>query len=148
MKKFVFSMQKMRDYKKQILESEKNVLMGFRRERNECESKIAELQDTLERLRKDAHDDITKGTTATNLMFYSIQMDGAKREITDTKYLLKMIDMKIDKQRRVVVKLSQEVSGLDKLEEEQREEYNRLLAKENETAIEEFLSFKLTSQAN
>lgn len=33
MKKFVFSMQKMRDYKKQILESEKNVLLGLRREK-------------------------------------------------------------------------------------------------------------------
>ncbi|MGN0620656.1 MAG: flagellar FliJ family protein [Porcipelethomonas sp.] len=146
MKKFVFSMQKMRDYKKQILESEKNVLMSYRRERNDCESKIAELNSTMERLRRDSQKDISEGTTASNLMFYSIQMDGVKRELTQMKYQLNLIDMKIEKQRRVVVGMSQEVSGLDKLEAEQREEYNHLLAKENETAIEEFLSFKLTSQ--
>ncbi len=148
MKKFVFSMQKMRDYKKQILESEKNVLMGYRRERNDCENKIAHLNSTMEQLRKDSQEDITKGTTATNLMFYSIQMDGVKRELAQAKYQLNFIDMKIEKQRRVVVKLSQDVSGLDKLEEEQRTEYNHLAAKENETTIEEFLSFKLTSQSN
>ena len=53
--------------------------------------------------------------------------------------------MKIEKQRRNVVRLSQEVSGLDKLEDQQLEEYKKLLAKENETSVEEFLSFKMSS---
>ena len=54
--------------------------------------------------------------------------------------------MKIEKQRRRVVALSQDVSGLDKLKEEQKNEYNHMLAKENETSIEEFLSFKMTAE--
>ncbi len=145
MKKFVFSMQKMRDYKKQILESEKNVLLGLRREKNVLEEKMSSLEKTMENLRNQSNDDIAKGTTAAKLMFYSMQMDGVKREQTQTKYQINLAEMKIEKQRRNVVKLSQELSGLDKLEEQQREEYRRLEAKENETSIEEFLSFKMTS---
>ncbi len=145
MKKFVFSMQKMRDYKKQILESEKNVLLGLRREKNVLEEKMSSLEKTMENLRNQSNDDIAKGTTAAKLMFYSMQMDGVKREQTQTKYQINLAEMKIEKQRRNVVKLSQELSGLDKLEEQQREEYRRLEAKENETSIVDFLSFKMTS---
>lgn len=145
MKKFVFSMQKMRDYKKQILESEKNVLLGLRREKNVLEEKMSQLEETMDRLRHDSNEEVSKGTTAAKLMFYSMQMDGVKREQTQTKYQINLADMKIEKQRRNVVKLSQELSGLDKLEEQQREEYRRLEAKENQNSIEEFLSFKMTS---
>lgn len=145
MKKFVFSMQKMRDYKKQILESEKNVLLGLRREKNVLEEKMSQLEDTMNRLRHESNEEVSKGTTAAKLMFYSMQMDGVKREQTQTKYQINLTEMKIEKQRRNVVRLSQELSGLDKLEEQQREEYRKLEAKENETSIEEFLSFKMTS---
>ncbi|MCM1226929.1 MAG: flagellar export protein FliJ [Clostridium sp.] len=146
MKKFVFSMQKMRDYKKQILESEKNNLMALRREKNELEEKMEQLENIMEELRKGSNDEIAKGTTASRLMFYSMQMDGVKRDQTQTTYQINFAEMKIEKQRRKVVNLSQELSGLDKLEEQQREEYRKLEAKENETAIEEFLSFKMTSE--
>ncbi len=146
MKKFVFSMQKMRDYKKQILESEKNNLNSLIREKIELENKINSLDDTMESLRVESNDMISKGTKASNLMFFRMQMDGITREKTEITYRINFQEMKIEKQRRKVVMLSQEISGLDKLEEQQREEYRRLEAKENETAIEEFLSFKMTSE--
>ena len=56
------------------------------------------------------------------------------------------MDMKIEKQRRKVVALSQDVFGLEKLREQQKTEYDHLAVKENESAIEEFLSFKLSAE--
>lgn len=146
MKKFVFSMHKMRDYKKQILESEKNILLSLRRERLVYEDKINTLEQTMTDLRNSSNHDITNGTTASKLMFYSMQMDGVKREQTQVKYQINLMDMKIEKQRRNVIRLSQELSGLDKLENQQLEDYKKLLAKENETSVQEFLSFKMTSE--
>lgn len=146
MKKFVFSMQKMRDYKKQILESEKNILLGLRREKLVYEEKMNMLERTMTDLRNSSNHDIANGTTASKLMFYSMQMDGVKREQTQVKYQINLMDMKIEKQRRNVVRLSQELSGLDKLENQQLEDYKKLLAKENETSVQEFLSFKMTSE--
>lgn len=145
MKKFNFSLQKMYDYKKQILESEKNVLMSFRREKNEYEMRVQELEIRMDEISTKSSEEMSKGTTASKLMFYSMQMDGIKREKTQLKYQINLCDMKIEKQRRKVVKLSQDVSGMEKLEEQQKAEYNHLAAKENETAIEEFLSFKMTA---
>ncbi len=147
MKKFVFSMQKMRDYKKQILESEKNVLLGLRREKYQLEEKMAQLSEIMDNLRIASNDEVSRGTTASRLMYYSMQMDGVKRDQTQTTYQINFAEMKIEKQRRKVVRLSQELSGLDKLEEQQKEEYRKLEAKENQTAIEEFISFKMTSES-
>lgn len=146
MKKFAFSLQKMYDYKKQILESEKNMLMSLRREKTEYENRIEQLADTMNRIRMKSGEEISRGTTASKLMFYSMQMDGIKREQTQLKYQINLMDMKIEKQRRKVVTLSQDVFGLEKLREEQKAEYNHLAAKENEASIEEFLSFKLTAE--
>lgn len=145
MKKFNFSLQKMYDYKKQILESEKNILMSLRREKNEYEARILELDVKMDEVREKSNEEMHKGTVASKLMFYSMQMDGIKREKTQIKYQINITDMKIEKQRRKVVALSQDVSGLEKLEEEQRTEYNHIATKENEASIEEFISFKLTA---
>jgi hypothetical protein len=55
------------------------------------------------------------------------------------------LDTYIERQRKVVMKLSQELTGYDKLEEKQFSVYNQKLAKETETLIEEFVSFKSAS---
>lgn len=146
MKKFSFSLQKMYDYKKQILEAEKNALMALRREKNGYEKRIEDLDLLNDQIREKSNEEVAKGTTASKLMFYSMQMDGIKREQTQLRYQINLMDMKIEKQRRKVVALSQDVSGLEKLRDSQREEYNHMAAKENEAAIEEFLSFKLTAE--
>ena len=103
MKKFVFSMQKMHDYKKQILESEKNILMSLRREKNEYEQRLDTLACNMDVLSNQSQKEIAKGTTASKLMFYSMQMDGIKREETEVRYQINITDMKIEKQRRRVV---------------------------------------------
>ena len=146
MKKFAFSLQKMYDYKKQILEAEKNNLMALRREKNDMELRIEQLDVLMNEIREKSNHEVALGTTASKLMFYSMQMDGIKREQTQLRYQINLMDMKIEKQRRKVVTLSQDVFGLEKLREEQKAEYDHLAVKENESAIEEFLSFKLTAE--
>ena len=146
MKKFVFTMQKMRDYKKQILESEKNKLMTLRKEQYTMENRISELDENMLNLGKRQTEAMLEGTKSSDLILFNMQKDGIRREKTQLSYQLNILLMTIERQRKAVVKISQEVSGLDKLEEQQREEYNKLAAKESQNAIEEFLSFKLSAQ--
>ncbi len=146
MKKFVFTMQKMRDYKKQILESEKNKLMTLRKEQYTMENRISELDENMLSLGKRQTEAMLAGTNSSDLILFNMQKDGIRREKVQLSYQLNILLMTIERQRKAVVKISQEVSGLDKLEEQQREEYNKLAAKESQNAIEEFLSFKLSAQ--
>ena len=78
MKKFAFSLQKMHDYKKQILEAEKNNLMALRREKNDMELRIEHLDVLMNEIREKSNGEVSQGTTASRLMFYSMQMDGIK----------------------------------------------------------------------
>ena len=146
MRKFEFSLQKMYDDKKQILESEKNLLMALKREKNNHEKRLEDLDELMDQIRDKSNSEVAKGTTAAKLMFFSMQMDGIKREKTEIGYQMNLLDLKIEKQRRNVVALSQDVFGLEKLRDEQKDEYNHMAIKENEAAIEEFLSFKISAE--
>ncbi|MBQ8905583.1 MAG: flagellar FliJ family protein [Ruminococcus sp.] len=143
MKKYRFSLEKLRSYKRQMMEREKNKLLSLRNERNRAEEKLHELERDLVNAQKRFQLEMVKGVSAMHLNLFQMQKDANLLEQHDLRVTLRTMDATIERQRRLVVRASQEVSGLDKLEAEQREEYQKLEAKESETMIEEFLSFQM-----
>ncbi|MBE6855584.1 MAG: hypothetical protein E7501_08045, partial [Ruminococcus sp.] len=122
---------------------EKNKLLSLRNERNRAEEKLHELERDLVNAQKRFQLEMVKGVSAMHLNLFQMQKDANLLEQHDLRVTLRTMDATIERQRRLVVRASQEVSGLDKLEAEQREEYQKLEAKESETMIEEFLSFQM-----
>ena len=144
MKKFNFTLQKMREYKKQILEGEKGYLMSLYSEYNQLEQRYDDLNTEMRDVCLAASEDMKKGISVREIQVYEIKKSSIRREQTQLRIQMNVMESSIEKQRRLVVRMSQEVSGLDKLEEKQRAEYNYLVNKENEQVIEEFLSFKMS----
>ncbi|MBQ9982302.1 MAG: flagellar FliJ family protein [Oscillospiraceae bacterium] len=144
MKKFVFSLKKMRDYKRQILEREKGYLMSLYSEYNQLEERYNMLNDDMRNLCLSSEDDMRKGISVREIQIYEMKKISIRDEQAHLRIQMNVMEGSIEKQRKVVIKYSQEISGLDKLEEKQREEYIYNLGKESERDIEEFLSFKLT----
>ena len=142
MKKFEFSLSKMRDYKKQLLEREKNTLMSLMGEKNIMENRIDELGVQIMDINSSLNSCISEGTTIQQLKMLQFTKDSVNADMQQVKKQLMFLENYIERQRKIVISLSQEVAGLDKLEEQQLEEYNKLAEKENETIIEEFVSFK------
>ena len=142
MKKFDFSLSKMRDYKKQLLESEKNKLMKLQAERNFAKEAIKALQVDYDKIHEEMTEKISKGIAIMEIKLFQFRKDSIKLEQQQLQTQVYILDGAIERQRRVVLGLSQEVSGLEKLEEKQREEHERLLAKENELIISEFIASK------
>lgn len=143
MKKYRFSLEKLRSYKRQMMEREKNKLLSLRNERNRAEEKLHELERDLVNAQKRFQLEMVKGVSVMHINLFQMQKDANLLEQHDLRVTLRTMDATIERQRRLVVRASQEVSGLDKLEAEQREEYQKLEAKESETMIEEFLSFQM-----
>ncbi len=141
-KKFEFSLSKMRDYKKQLLDSEKNKMLKLQAERNFAKEAIKSLQVDYDTIHTEMTDEITKGVTIMEVKVFQFRKDSVKLEQQQLQTQIYVLDGAIERQRRVVVGLSQEVSGIEKLEEKQRTEYERLLAKENELIISEFIASK------
>lgn len=138
MKKFQFSLDRIKQYRVQVEEMEKNDLAALRAElallREQEQDILADIAAKTDELRKM----FKKGA-------FPNEINVANRFLTSRKQDLEMKRQEIaDKNREIEKKLGEvleatkEVKKLEKLEEHQLEEYRRLETKENENFIEEF----------
>ena len=143
METFKFSLNRVRDYKSQVLDKEKKVLGALQRQRNDMLESI----DALEHFRAQKAAEIVKkkkkGATMNELMQYDFLIENARGQIMAAREELKKLEAAVEAQRQVVLSIYQEKTGMDKLEEKQAEEYRVLEAKATENEIMQVISNKL-----
>lgn len=142
-KSFVFSLDRMRDYKIQILNTEKNLLGTLIHKRDVISDKILELQAFRQQLYAQSLEMQTKTASMSELQWNQYCMENAAKQLKSLNIELINANAAVNQQREVVIKASQEVSGLDKLEEKQLEEYRLEVNRENATEINEQITGKL-----
>ena len=79
-------------------------------------------------------------------MLYKFYSENTRLQLNNLYEELKRAEARVEAQIKVVVAASQEVSGLDKLEEKQLEEYRYLEAKEMQEEILEMVAKKSTEE--
>lgn len=137
----------MRSYKEQVLEKEKTTLRHLQAEKARIEMEI----ENLENHRKNREEEFKSsknGLMASDLMLYKFHSENTRLQLNNLYEELKRAEQRVDAQIKVVVGASQEVSGLDKLEEKQLEEYRYLEAKEMQEEILEMVAKKSTEEEN
>lgn len=139
MKKFHFTLQKLKDYQEQELDREKNALSLLQADLRRIEEareilvgKVAEQGEQLDRVYK-------LGSTASEIAMRKRYIVTLQQEIHLKEQQAIQKQAEIDEQLSVVVEATKEVKKLEKLEEKQLEEYNLAAGKENERFIEEFV---------
>ena len=147
MKSFVFSLERMRNYKDQVLTKEKGVLTRLRARRDEIEREI----DQITQYRESASREFTRkqrdGVSAFDLSSHSFMMENTRRQIEQLKLDLQQAEQAAERQMQVVLAASQEVSSLDKLEEKKLDEYHYLQNKDAELEISELINADMTRRA-
>ncbi|GHU52138.1 hypothetical protein FACS1894132_01120 [Clostridia bacterium] len=143
MKKYSFPLGRIRDYKVQLLDREKNILAGLNNEKNQHLARIEQLKLDYIFIDDEMKVEYRKGTNINKIQIFAYRKDAVRQEEEQIKERIKILDKAIDKQRGIVMKISQEVEGYNKLEEKTREEYNEELRKETENTLGEFISTKL-----
>ncbi|MGN0700916.1 MAG: flagellar export protein FliJ [Oscillospiraceae bacterium] len=140
MKKFRFSLEKLKDFREQELDRQKNTLAALQAELRGVLDEIEELKKQL--AVQDA--ELTKVSTA-GASAYDIAL--RKRYIVTIQADIHLKEQQaarkqndINRQLDVVVEATKDVRTMEKLEEKQLEEYKFLENKENEQFIEEFVS--------
>lgn len=140
MKKFQFTLQKLKDFREQELDRQKNALALLQADLKHIEDarellieKVAEQSEQLERVCR-------LGSTASDISMRKRYIVTLQQEIHVKEQLAEEKKREIEKQLEVVVEATKEVRTLEKLEEKQLEEYNAAAGKENEQFIEEFVS--------
>jgi len=144
-KSFQFSLARMRSYKEQVLEKEKTTLRHLQAEKTRIEMEIENLESHRKN-REEEFKNSKNGLMASDLMLYKFHSENTRLQLNNLYEELKRAEQRIDAQIKVVVGASQEVSGLDKLEEKQLEEYRYLEAKEMQEEILEMVAKKSTEE--
>lgn len=139
MKKFKFSLDKLKDYRNQILEKEKNDLARLRREQQQLLDNIAALRSRLEQSQDDFIEKSRQGMSVTQVMFTKNYQQSLSEQIKQLEKDSAELDGRIQKQLTVVVEASKDVTSLDKLEEKQLDEYKFLEAKAQEQFVSEYV---------
>ncbi len=139
MKKFSFSLDKLKSFKEQNLEKEKNALGFLRSECNEMYEKLENLKLSLVRSNEEYNEKTAKGISVLEISMIKSYQKSLNDQI---KFMLNQIEIqeqKIERQLLVVVEATKECSSLEKLEEKQLEEYRFNEAKSQEKFIEEYV---------
>ena len=142
MKKFFFPLDKVLDYKEQVLDGLKaehaRILMKVR----ECERAIEE----LEQLHRDCTAEFRKnklnGIKISEIHTYENYLEALGVKIRIKQDQLEKLKLREEAKRNEVVEEKKETSTLDKLKEKKREEYDKEVQKEEERFIEEFVTTK------
>ena len=140
MKKFNFTLQSLKKYNDQVLDSEKSILGRLRAElaemQSELDAKVAEYEQSIDKL----NELVRGGTTAMRLSLHKKYVSSLQQDIYRIKGLMAHKREEIENQLQKVIDATKEVSKLEKLEEKQLEEYRYASQKEQEQIIEEFVT--------
>ncbi len=140
MKKFVFSLEKVLDFKQQTLNVKKSELASFQQKLREMERQIEELNNRFVQSNRKMVEEMQTGLCANDIVVYKMYFDTLNRKIQklleDKKNLLKVIEQK----KSDIVQMNSEISGFEKLRDKQLEQYLKTVRKGEELAIEEFVS--------
>ena len=140
MKRFEFTLQRLKEFREQTLDTEKGTLAELRAELARLEAELEDILEDLARLNRELVELYNKGTTALEISVHKRYINAKQQELHMMRHRILMQNRKIEMQLNVVIEATKEVSKLEKLEEHQLEEYKAAEQKENELFIEEFVS--------
>lgn len=143
MKKFVFSLDHMRDYKELVLDEERGVLSHLNAKRNALQQQIDSLQKRFRELSVELKTAQQQGTTIQKIRSYGVQLENIRLQLADLRVLLLAAEQEVEKQMAVVLAANQEVSKLDKLYDKQYEIYAQETKKAQEQEVEELISMEI-----
>lgn len=146
MKKFQFTLSKVLDYKDQVLEKEKNHLADLHAKKARVDQCIEDFQAEFEAVNQRFMKETAQGISVIQIKTFEFQLQSIRHQLKQLQIEQNALLQTIEKQIQVVIEASQEVTGLDKLEEKQRIEYNIEQAKGNEAQIAEFVSSRFIRQ--
>lgn len=140
MKKFEFSLARIKHYRGQVEETEKNTLATMRAELRVMNAELEEINALIRRKSDELVELMKKGAFPAEILTANRYLTVKKQELEQKRNEILQKEQDIEKQLQVVIEATREVAKLDKLEEHQLEDYREAEKKEQEAFIEEFLT--------
>lgn len=140
MKKFVFSLEKVLNFKKQTLDVKKNELATMMMQLHEIEQKIEDLNRDFTVNNQKMILEMQQGLTPKDIEIYKMYFNSVNQNIKKlTLQKMQQLNL-IELKKQEIVELNSDISGLEKLKDKQLQLYFKAVQKAEELAIEEFVS--------
>ena len=140
MKKFSFSLQRLLDYREQVLEAERNTLAEMNAVMRQFVKELAEMEEDRANRKQELREVAAKGTGPYELQRHNTYLRSLDEDIHNKRVQIEMQQRVIDRQEERVREAIMEIQAIEKLKEHKVEEYEYLDRKEQELFIEEFVS--------
>ncbi|MFB0921273.1 MAG: flagellar FliJ family protein [Oscillospiraceae bacterium] len=135
MKQYEFSLERIRSYKMQILDKEKKILGNLNRRRDDIAEKIRVLDKFVKEKNAEMSLKQAEGVSMMELVSLNYLIENTRKQIEALQIELERAEEIAEAQRKVVLSIYQEKTGMDKLEEKQLEEYRLLEARALESEV-------------
>jgi len=140
MKKFVFSLEKVLNFKKQTLDVKKGELGNLQLQLREIEQKIEDLSNQFAVNNQTMILEMQEGLTPKDIEIYKIYFNSVNQNLKKlTGEKIQLLNL-IEEKKKEIVELNSEISGFERLKDKQLELYFKAARKADELAIEEFVS--------
>lgn len=147
MKKFNFSLQKILEVKKQLIENTKIELSTLNSRHQAVINKIEELQNKQNELDLEFKEACSKVITVPEITYYRVCWENMHSKIKSKEIERDDLRLKIEKKKRELIEKNTEISSLEKLREKELEKYNKAMVKSEELMMDEFVANKSLSNA-
>jgi flagellar FliJ protein len=140
MKKFVFSLEKVLNFKQQTLNIKLNEMALFQQKLKEVEQEIDRLNNEFSGINQKMVEELQTGLNLNDLLVYKTYFQTLDQKIQkymeDKRQLLEVIAQK----KADIVVVNSEISGLEKLRDKQLGEYMKNKQKMDELEMDEYVN--------
>lgn len=140
MKNFKFSLEKILNFKEQVLKSLKNDLSNLMVLLSNKDKEINEIKELYVKIENDYKEKTENVVLSYEIQYYKNYLSTLINKINKCLVDRKVILKKIDSKKNEIVEVNKEISSLDKLKEKKLDEYNKHTQKQEELFIEEFVN--------
>ncbi len=140
MKKFEFSLNKLKGYKQQVLDREKNDLAHLRKQQQQYMDEKNALEYKLRVSNGEFVERSAAGMTVMQVTMFKGYHQSLSAQIRELEASIAQMEEKVQQQLNVVIEATKEVSSLEKLEDKQLEDYKFKAAKADEQFIAEYVT--------
>ncbi len=147
MKKFRFSLDKVLEYKRQVLGLMKSELSRLQLKLRETAKKIEDINREFEANSKSLTAKMRNGMPSHTIAVYKDYLGRLNRRAISLVEERKKIANAMAAKQKEIVKMNSDISGLERLRDKQLGEYHAEEIKEQELFIEEFVSHTANRRA-
>ena len=142
-KKFAFALDKVLSYKRQYENSIRNEHAAIMHEIRQQEKMFQELSNKDVEIRQQMKREQEEGCQILRIHTYENYLEYLKGEMFRVNQRIKALKVREEQKRKELIAAKTDTTSLDKLKEKKLEEYNKVVQKEQEQLVEEFVNHGL-----